>query len=284
MCIPGLVWLIAINIIPMSGILIAFENFKPKRGIFGSQWIGWENFEYMFSMRDVRGVIANTFIIAIGKIILNLVVPLVFALLLNEVRNLKFKKTVQTIVYLPHFISWVVLASIVTNMFSNDGLINHFAALFGLSKRIYLSDELFFRWLIILSDTWKEFGYGAVIYFAALAGIDPTLYEAAAIDGAGHWKQTIYITLPSLSNTIILLTTLALGNVLQAGFDQVFNMYNPLVYSTVDIIDTWVYRIGLTKLQFSLATTVGLFKSVVSFVLIVLSYILAKKLTDYSIF
>jgi len=284
MLIPGFAWLIMFNILPMSGVLIAFEDFNPKLGLLDSEWIGFSTFEYMFSLRDVRTVVFNTFYIAVVKIILGLIVPLVFALLMNEVKKLRFKKIVQTIVYLPHFISWVILASIVTNMFGNDGIVNQIVVLLGGERKIFMSDAGLFRWLIILSDTWKEFGYGAVIYFAALAGIDPTLYEAASIDGAGHWKQVIHITIPSISSTIVLLTALSLGNVLNAGFDQVFNMYNPLVYSTSDIIDTWVYRIGLTKLQYSLATAVGLFKSVVSLALIVASQYLAKRLTDYSIF
>lgn len=284
MCIPALAWMLFFNILPMSGIVIAFQNFQPTLGIFGSEWIGLSNFEYVFSISDVKRVVINTFYIATAKIVLNLIIPLAFALLMNEVAHLRFKKIVQTVVYLPHFISWVVLASIIVNMFGYDGIINKALEVFDVEPRIYLSDANFFRWLIIVSDTWKEFGYGAVIYFAAFAAIDPTLFEAASIDGAGRWKQTLYITIPSISTTIVLLTVLSLGNVLQAGFDQVFNMYNSMVYSTSDIIDTWVYRIGLTKLQFSLATTVGLAKSVVSLVLILASYWLAKKLTDYTIF
>ena len=284
MCAPGMIWLFLFSIVPMSGILMAFQNYKPKKGIFGSQFIGMENFEYLFSMKDAQNVIINTLIIAIWKIVLNLIIPLTFALLLNEIKNMKFKRTVQTIVYLPHFLSWVILASILTNIFGYDGIVNQLAGIFGLSPKVFLADAGFFRGLIIGSDVWKEFGYNAVIYLAALTSINPTLYEAASIDGATRWEQTRYITLPSLTNTIVLLTVLALGNVLNAGFDQVFNMYNPLVYSTSDIIDTWVYRIGLTKMQFSLATAAGLFKSVVSFVLITVSYLLAYKFADYTIF
>lgn len=284
MCLPGMVWLTLFSIVPMAGILMAFQDYKPRKGIFGSNFVGLEHFEYLFSMRDTRNVIANTLIIAIAKIILNLIVPLVFALMLNEVRNIRFKKSVQTIAYLPHFLSWVILASVLSNIFGYNGIVNRIGSLFGAEKTVFLGDAKFFRWFVILSDVWKEFGYNAVIYLAALTNVSPTLYEAAAIDGAGRWKQTIHITLPSLSTTIVLLMVLALGNVMNAGFDQVFNLYNPMVYSTVDIIDTWVYRIGLTKLQFSLATAAGLFKSVVSFVLIVSSYLLAYKYADYTIF
>ena len=284
MCAPGMLWLLLFSIVPMAGILMAFQDFKPKKGIFGSKFIGMENFEYLFSMKDARNVIANTLIIAVAKIVLNLIIPLTFALLLNEVRNMKFKRSVQTIVYLPHFLSWVILASILTNIFGYDGIVNKLAGVFGAEAQVLLAKPGFFRGLVIGSDVWKEFGYNAVIYLAALTSINPTLYEAAAIDGASRWQQTKYITLPSLSNTIVLLTVLALGNVLNAGFDQIFNMYNPLVYSTSDIIDTWVYRIGLTKMQFSLATAAGLFKSLVSFVLITVSYFFAYKFADYTIF
>lgn len=284
MCAPGLLWLILFSIVPMVGIVMAFQNFKSGLGIFHSKYIGLENFEYLFTLKDAQRVIVNTLVIAVAKIILNLAVPLVFALLLNEVRNIRYKKAVQTIVYLPHFLSWVILASIITNIFGYDGIVNQIAKLFGHEQTVYMSDAGFFRWLIILSDVWKEFGYNAVIYLAALTGISPQLYESAAIDGASRWRQTLYITLPSLTNTIVLLTVLALGNVLNAGFDQIFNMYNPMVYDTVDILDTWVYRMGLTKLQFSLATAAGVLKSVVSFILITVSYALAYKYADYSIF
>lgn len=284
MCAPGMLWLILFSIVPMAGIVMAFQNFKPGLGIFRSPFIGMENFEYLFSLKDAQRVIGNTLVIAVAKIILNLLVPLIFALLLNEVRRMRYQKAIQTIVYLPHFLSWVILASIITNIFGYDGIVNQITVALGGQQKVYMSDENFFRWLVIFSDVWKEFGYNAVIFLAALTGISPELYESAAIDGASRWKQTWYITLPSLTNTIVLLTVLALGNVLNAGFDQVFNMYNPMVYGTVDILDTWVYRMGLTKLQFSLATAAGLFKSVVSFVLITVSYALAYKYADYSIF
>ena len=188
MCAPGMIWLFLFSIVPMSGILMAFQNYKPKKGIFGSQFIGMENFEYLFSMKDAQNVIINTLIIAIWKIVLNLIIPLTFALLLNEIKNMKFKRTVQTIVYLPHFLSWVILASILTNIFGYDGIVNQLAGIFGLSPKVFLADAGFFRGLIIGSDVWKEFGYNAVIYLAALTSINPTLYEAASIDGATSWN------------------------------------------------------------------------------------------------
>ena len=210
--------------------------------------------------------------------------PLTFALLLNEVKHLRYKKVVQTAVYLPHFLSWVILASVLLNVFSLDGIVNQIMQLLGKDPVIWFSESKYFRQLVVGTDVWKEFGFNAVIYLAALTGIDPTLYEAAAIDGCSRWKQILHITLPGIAGTIILMAVLGLGNALNAGFDQVFNLYNPMVYSTGDILDTWVYRIGLVNLQFSLATTAGLFKSVISFFMIVISYWAAYKFADYKIF
>lgn len=284
MTVPGLLWLVLFSIVPMVGILMAFEDYNPTRGWFRSEWVGLDNFKYLFSMGDAWQVLINTLVIASAKVILNLVIPLAFALLLNEIQRLRYKKIIQTIVYLPHFISWVVLASIILSLFSYNGVVNSIAGMFGKSPRVWMNDASFFRPLAIFSDVWKEFGYNAVIFLAALTGINPNLYESAAIDGAGRWKSMWHITLPGLVPTIIVVGVLGLGNILNAGFDQIFNLYNPLVYSAGDILDTWVYRMGLVDLQFSLATAAGLLKSIVSFVLIVASYVTAYKFADYRIF
>lgn len=284
MTLPALIWLILFSVVPMVGIIMAFQRFNPGKGIFGSPFAGLENFRYLFQLNDSRQVIINTFVIAMGKIILHLVFPLLFALMLNEVKNMAYKKFVQTVAYLPHFLSWVIMSGIVLGMFGYVGVINTVASWFGAEPKLWMNDPGFFRKLIVGTDVWKEFGYNAVIYLAALTGIDMALYEAAAVDGATRIKQIRHITLPGITPTIVLLGVLSLGSVLNAGFDQVFNLYNPLVYSTGDIIDTWVYRIGLLDLQYSLATAAGLFKSVVSFFMIVASYILAYKFADYKVF
>ncbi len=263
---------------------MAFKNYNPGMGLWKSPSVGMENFKYLFSMSDAQRVIINTLIIACSKVVLNIVIPLVFALLLNEVTNLRYKKFVQTAVYLPHFLSWVILASVILNIFSLDGIVNQITGLFGAEPVIWFSMASYFRQLVIGTDVWKEFGFNAVIFLAALTGINPNLYEAATIDGCSKLKSIWYITIPGIAGTIVLLGVLGLGNVLNAGFDQIYNLYNPMVYSTGDILDTWVYRIGLVNLQFSLATTAGLFKSVISFVLIVVSYWAAYKLADYKIF
>lgn len=284
MTLPGLLWMIFFNFVPMGGIVMAFQNFNPGKGFLGSKWVGLNNFRYLFMMRDSTRVITNTLIIASSKVIFNLIVPLIFALMLNEVRNLKYKKAVQTAVYLPHFLSWVILSSVVLNIFGLNGVVNQVLSLFGVEPVIWFSESIYFRQLIVGTEVWKEFGFNAVIFLAALAGIDPTFYEAAAIEGCSKWRSVWKITLPCIASTIVVVGVLGLSNVLNAGFDQVYNLYNPMVYSTGDILDTWVYRIGLVNLQFSLATTAGLFKSVVSFVMIVTSYVLAYKLADYRIF
>jgi putative aldouronate transport system permease protein len=284
MILPGFLWLFLFSIVPMYGIVMAFQDFNPSRGFFRSTWIGLKNFEYLFMMGDSFQVIVNTLIIATGKMVFNLLVALLFALLLNEIRSTFYKKAVQTIVYLPHFISWVILASVVLNIFGYRGVINTITGLFGREPVVWMTNAALFRNIAIWSDVWKEFGYNAVIFLAALTGINQNLYEAAAIDGAGRLRSTWHVTLPGIISTIVVVGVLGLGNVLNAGFDQIYNLYNPLVYSTGDIIDTWVYRMGLINLQFSLATAAGLLKSVVSFVLIVSSYTIAYKCADYKVF
>lgn len=284
MLVPAFVWLFFFSIVPMFGIVMAFEDFNPGLGMFKSPFVGLDNFRYMLQISDVRQAILNTVIIAVGKIIGNIVVPLVFAILLNELCFKKMKRPVQTIVYMPYFLSWVILAKIVLNIFGYTGPINQILEFFGKDPVQFFGEPSLFRPLIIGTDIWKSFGYNTVVYLAAILGIDPTLYEAAAVDGAGRFRRIWHITLPGIRMTVALLAILALGNILNAGFDQVYNLYNPLVYSTGDIIDTWVYRYGLQNLQFSLATAVGLFKSVISVILIALGYWLADKLTGYKLF
>jgi putative aldouronate transport system permease protein len=284
MILPGFLWLFLFSVVPMYGIVMAFQDFNPSRGFFRSQWVGLENFRYLLLLGDSKQVVINTLVIALGKMVLNLLFPLGFALLLNEVRAQGYKKFIQTVVYLPHFISWVILASVVLSIFGYQGVINNITAFFGVEPKVWMTDASLFRQLVIGTEVWKEFGYNAVIFLAALTGINPSLYEAAAIDGAGRMRSTWHVTLPGITSTIVVLGVLGLGNVLNAGFDQIYNLYNPMVYSTGDIIDTWVYRMGLINLQFSLATAAGLFKSVVSFVLIVGSWVMAYKFADYKVF
>lgn len=284
MLLPGYVWLFLFSIVPMVGLVFAFQDYVPGQGFFGSEWIGLANFEYLFSLDDWHVILFNTLFISIFKIAGGVVVPLVFALLLNEMRSGFLKRGIQTIVYLPHFLSWVILGGIMLDVFSLSGPINHMITGFGGQKVPFFARADLFPWMAIISDVWKEFGFNAVIYLAALTAISPSLYESAAIDGATRWQQLFRITLPSIVPTVVLLAVLGLGNVLNAGFDQVFNLYNPLTYSTGDIIDTWVYRAGLLDLQFGLATAAGILKSIVGFFMITLSYYLARRFANYRIF
>lgn len=284
MMLPGMIMLFLFVFVPLFGSLMAFQNYVPAKGILGSKWVGLENFKFIFSLPDSRQVFVNTLVIAFAKLIFNIIVPVLFAILLNEITVGICKKFFQTVVYLPHFLSWVVLATVVTNMFSLTGPFNAVVTAFGGEAIQFLADNNWFRKVIVATDVWKEFGYNSVVYLAALTGIDLGLYEAASIDGANRFEQTLHITLPSLMPTIILMTALNLGNILNAGFDQIFNLYNPIVYETGDIIDTYVYRIGMVERQYSIGTAVGLFKSVISFLLIMGANKGAKKLTGSGIF
>lgn len=284
MLLPGMIVLAIFVFLPLIGSVMAFQNYVPAKGILGSNFVGFENFKMIFTFPDSVQVFVNTLVIALGKLVWNGIIPVLFAILLNEMSGKIWKRTFQTVVYLPHFLSWVVLATVVTNIFSLEGPINGMLGMVGIEPIQFLADNHWFRHVIIGTDVWKEFGYNSVIYLAALLGIDPGLYEAASIDGASRIKQIFKITLPCLLPTIVLMTALNLGNILNAGFDQVFNLYNPVVYETGDIIDTYVYRIGLVERQYSIGTAVGLFKSVISFLLILGANKMAKKTTGRGIF
>ncbi|WP_309120994.1 ABC transporter permease subunit [Paenibacillus sp.] len=285
MLLPGVLVMLLFSYYPMIGIVIAFQNFVPTKGFFRSDFVGWAHFEFLFQLPNFSQVLWNTVFIASMKIVLGLLVPVVFALLLNEVRKALFKRTIQTVVYLPHFLSWVILGGVLIDILSpSTGIVNAALKLFGADPIFFLGHERWFPFVLVVSDVWKEFGFSTIVFLAAITSINPTLYEAALMDGANRWKQTWHVTLPGMLPIIVLMSTLSLGNVLNAGFDQVFNLYSPQVYSTGDIIDTLVYRIGLVDAQYSLATAVGLFKSIVSLVLISVSYFLAYRLANYRIF
>lgn len=285
MVLPAVVLVFIFSYIPMSGVIMAFQDFKASLGITGSPWVGLKHFRYMFENDYFLQITWNTLFFACSKIVMNLIVPITFALLLNEVRHMGFKKSIQTLVYLPHFLSWVILSGILIDLLAQTGIVNQLiTSLFGIKPILFLRDGDWFRFTIIVSDVWKEFGFNTIVFLAALAGINPALYEAAEVDGAGRWKQTLHITIPSLVPIAIVVATLALGNVLNANFDQVFNLYNPLIYQQGDIIDTFVYREGLLSGQFSFGTAVNLFKSMISLILIIISYRLAYKFAGYRIF
>ncbi|GHU51875.1 sugar ABC transporter permease [Bacilli bacterium] len=282
--IPGLVLTFIFSYMPIYGLIMAFEDYNPGLGFLGSRWVGLENFRMVFSQAQFRNTIFNTFFISIFKIAISTTASVVFAILLNEISSNFNKRLFQTIVYIPNFISWVIMAGILFNILASDGPLNMLLGLFGINPVQFLADPKVFRWTIIISDVWKTFGFGTVVYLATITSIDPGLYESALIDGAGRFKQILHITLPSLGPIIVLMTVLALGNVLNAGFDQVYNLYSPATYATGDIIDTFVYRLGLQNGKYSIGTAVGLFKSLVSSVLISLSLFIAYKFAGYKVF
>ncbi|WP_091223454.1 sugar ABC transporter permease [Paenibacillus sp. BC26] len=284
MLLPGMLLVLLFTIWPMGGIVLAFKHFIPTKGIWGSPWTGWENYSFVFDTPVALRVFKNTVIIALMKIAFGFFIPIVFALMLNELRIHWFKRTVQTIVYLPHFLSWVLLAGILRDFFAVDGIVNQLLGKFGINEIMFMGDNFWFRTIIVGSDIWKEFGFGTIIYLAALTGINPSLYEAADIDGATRMQKLKYVTLPGIATTIVLVGTLSLQNVLNAGFDQIFNLYNTLVYDSSDIIDTYVFRAGIEEGHYEVGTAIGLLKSGVSFILIIISYGLASRFANYRIF
>jgi putative aldouronate transport system permease protein len=285
MLLPGLALILVFHYVPMFGIVMAFQNFKPAKGFFGSKWVGMENFVYMAKLPNMGSVLFNTVFIAVMKIIVGMVVPIFVALMLNEIGSKKFKRTVQTVVYFPHFLSWVILGGVLMDVLSpSSGIVNDIIRLFGGTPVYFLGDKGWFPYTMVITAVWKNFGYDTIVYLAALTNVDRNLYEAAAMDGATRVKQTWHVTLPGILPIVTLMGVLNLGNILNAGFDQIFNLYSPSVYSTGDIIDTFVYRLGLEQAQFSVSTAVGLFKSVISIIMVSLSNYLAGRFANYRVF
>jgi len=270
MMLPGIAYFILFHYVPMYGVTLAFKNFLFMEGISGSPWVGLKHFEKAFSDPYFFQIIRNTLLISLYKLFFGFPVPILFALLLNEVTSLRFKKLVQTASYLPHFISWVVMSGIFIMVFSFDGPINELIKALGGDPVLFLADERYFRSILVITDIFKGFGWGSIIYFAAISGIDPQLYEAAIMDGAGRLQRALRITLPMLVPVIAIMLILNMSGILDAGFDQIFNMYNPSVYHVSDIIDTYVYRKGLVEMQYSYSSAVGLFKSAVALILILI--------------
>jgi putative aldouronate transport system permease protein len=290
MILPAVVLIGIYSYGPLMGWSIAFQNFNLAKGLFGSKWIGLANFQFVFSLPEFRQALFNSFFIASMKLVAGMVVPVTVSLMLNEMRWVGFKRTIQTTIYLPHFISWVMISGIVVDVLSSStGAVNMIIKLFGGQPIMFLASKTLFPYVLVATDVWKEFGFGTIIYLSTLTSIDPNLYEAASIDGAGRFRRIWHITMPGLLPIITLLTTLNLGNILNAGFDQVVNLYSPLVYQTGDILDTLVYRIGLgsgqsSVPQYDVATAVGMFQSVVSFTLVSTTYYIAYRVVDYRIF
>lgn len=268
MVLPGIIFLVIFSYTPMFGLLMAFQDYVPAKGVLGSEFVGLEHFKYILKLPDIVKVTQNTLYIATMKIFFNTFLAISFAILLNEIRVNWLKKFVQTVVYLPHFLSWVVLASVMVNLFNLDGSVNQILGVFGIDSLNFLGSNKLFPNLLIGTEVWKEFGYNSIVYLAAITAIDPGLYEAATMDGASWLRKVWHVTLPGIMPFVILMTILNLPNILNAGFDQVYNLYSPIVYQSGDILDTYIYRIGLVGRQYSLGTAVGLLKSIIGLILI----------------
>jgi len=286
MLLPGITLYLVFSYAPMYGIILAFKKFMYNKGILGSPWVGLENFRYIFHYEEFWTAFRNTIIISFGRLITGFPAPIILALLLNELRNERFKRVIQSVLYLPHFLSWIIIYGIVFNLISSNSgvvakvLMSHF----GIKMTPILGNPKYFRPLIYITSIWKGAGWGTIIYLAAIAGINPELYESAIIDGANRFKQCLYITLPSMKYAILVLLILNMGGIMDAGFDQIFNFYDPATYEVGDIIDTFVYRLGITGGRYEISTAVGLFKSVINCILLVTANKIVSLLGEEGLF
>ncbi len=285
MLLPGLITVLIYSYGPMFGLLMSFQNFRPTKGFLGSEWVGLENFRRIFEYPDIGRIVFNTVYIAVFKLILGLIVPVLFALFLNMVKNKFLSGFTQVVTCLPYFLSWVIMGGILTSILSpSNGIVNEIIKFFGGKPLYFLGDNRLFPWTMIITDIWKGFGYSSIIYLAAMSSIDTALYDAAKVDGAGRFKQMIHVTLPGIMPMVFVMGVMSLGGILNAGFDQIFNLYSPQVYASGDILDTFIYRMGMVEGQYSLATAAGLLKSVIGLIMVYMGYKLADKYGDYRVF
>lgn len=284
MLLPILLYFIVFKYGPMYGIIISFKEFYPLKGIAGSEWVGLEHFKTMFTGLYFWPVFKNTIIISFYKLIWGFPAPIILALIINEIGNAKFKKVAQTVSYMPHFLSWVIVSGIVIEMLSpSRGPLNVLFTSLGLETIYFVADPKWFRAVLVGSGIWQGIGWGSIIYLAAISGIDPQLYEAASIDGATRFQRIRFITLPSLKPVVVIMLIFACGRIINDNFEQIYNLLNPNVYSVGDVISTYTYEQGLVNLQYSYSTAVGLFKNIISFSLVVLANSIAKRVSEYAI-
>jgi putative aldouronate transport system permease protein len=279
MSIPGIVFFIIFKFIPMGGTVIAFQEYSVFKGILHSEWVGFKNFEILFRSPDFYRIFTNTLILGFLKITIMFAVPIILALLLNEIRRAVLKKTIQTALYIPHFLSWVIIAGITFEIFSLSGIFNTIREWFGLDPVLLMQQESAFRWIYVFTGIWRDAGWGTIVYLAAISSIDAQIYEAAVIDGASRFKQMVYITLPLLLPTILVLFLLEVGNFMELGFDHVYTLLTPMTYSVGDIIDTYVYRTGIQEARYSYATAIGLFQAIIGFILVMIFNKLSNKVS-----
>jgi len=286
MVLPGILWMFIFNYIPMSGIVIAFKDYKITRSIWEADWVGFEHFIEFFTDPKFFNVMTNTLGISLLKLLIGFPLPIIFAILLNEVKNARYKKSIQTISYLPHFISWVVLGGLLITWLSETGMINEILVAVGIidAPIAFLADPKYFWGLTIISDTWKELGWSAIIYLAAISGIDQQMYEAASIDGATKIQKIWHITVPAIKGTIAVMFILAVAGMLNSNFDQIFLLGNVLNADASQVIDTYVYEMGMRAGRYSYATAIGLFKSVIAMILLIIANFTTKKLQGRSLF
>ena len=285
MLLPGLILILIFNYGPMFGLVMAFQDYRPAKGFLKSEWVGLKYFERFFAYPDIENIVFNTVYIAVFKLILGIIVPVLLALFLNMVKNKLLNGFIQTITCLPYFLSWVILGGIFVNILSpSNGIVNEIIKLFGGEPLYFLGDNNLFPWTMIITGVWKTFGYSSIIYLASMSSIDPALYEAARVDGAGKMKQIIHVTLPGILPMVFVMGVLSLGNILNAGFDQIFNLYSPMVYESGDILDTFIYRLGIDDAQYSFSSAVGLVKSLISLIMVSIGYKLADRYGNYRVF
>lgn len=285
LALPGLLFFLLFKYIPMGGIVISFQNYSPFAGITGSEWVGLEHFQRFFSNPEFMLLFRNTMAINIMNLVLFFPLPILLSLLLNELRSVLYKRLVQSIVYMPHFLSWVIIAGLTFLLFAKgEGLVNKILESLGASRMDVLTNPDTFWLMLTLQSIWKECGWGTILFLAAMAGIDPQVYEAAKIDGANRLHQMWHITLPGIRNVVIILLILRLGHMMDVGFEQVFLMYNGAVSEVAEVFDTYVYRVGIQQAQFSYSTAVGLFKSVVGLLMVVMANWIAKRMGEEGVY
>ena len=282
--LPGIAYFVVFRYVPIYGVILAFKEYDVYEGILFSPWVGLKHFRRLFEQHDVARVFWNTVEISVLRIAFGFPMPIILALLLNEIFNTKFKRTVQTISYLPHFLSWVVVAGLITELLSpSRGIYGYLMRLIGADTTVLLTSQTWFIPILIISGIWKEVGWGTIIYLATMSSINPELYEAAVVDGASRWRRAISITLPGILPVTAILLILSMSQILNAGFDQIFNLYNTLVYEIADIIDTYIYRVGLQSFEFEFATAVGLTKNVIALVLVLTVDRVVRRFTGYGL-
>ena len=284
MMIPAMIFAVIFFLLPLIGLIMAFQDYSPSKGFFKSQFVDIYNFTKLFNRPDFWDTVENTIVIALAKIVAITILSIIIALLINEVQNNVLKKIIQTTIFLPYFLSWALLGNIFVEMFSQSGTVNYFLSFIGIEGQFWITSNKWFRFIIVATDVWKTLGYQVVVFLAAITSINSNLYEAAEIDGAGYWQKCRFITVPGIKPMIILMSILNIGNIMNAGFEQILVMYNPSVYKTGDILDTMGYRIGLIGMDFSMGTAIGLFKSIISCICFIVAYRIAFKVSDYKLF